>query len=110
MTPETTIESLRNLTSDIPPSSPWPEVSEKGIQIPVRDGTTNLARIYSPLAASDGQLEGKPLLVMIFGGGWCQGKIEYEEINCRSWAKNLGGKAVAISYRYVVKEAIEVND
>jgi acetyl esterase/lipase len=98
VTSETTPETIRAMGQNRPKAEPWPEVVEKDIQIPVRDGTFNIARVYSPAAASD---EGKPLLVMAFGGGYVVGSFHSEARNCRSWAKNHGGVAVSISYRYV---------
>ncbi|CZR62791.1 related to Putative sterigmatocystin biosynthesis lipase/esterase STCI [Phialocephala subalpina] len=94
--PDTTLESLRALEANRPPSEPWPEVLEHDIQIPVRDGTSNRARVYSPANPTS---EGKALLVLAFGGGFVMGKLEGEERNCRTWVKNFGGVAVSISYR-----------
>jgi acetyl esterase/lipase len=79
-----------------PPSELWPDVLENGIHIPMGDGTSNRARIYSPQNALSG---GSPLLVMAYGGGWITGKLEQEETNCRAWTKIFGGVAVSIDYR-----------
>lgn len=69
---------------------------EHDIQIPVRDGTSNRAKVYSPAKTTS---ERKALLVFAFGGGFVMGKLEDEERNCRTWVKNFGGVAVSISYR-----------
>lgn len=90
----TTIQDLR--PGPKPPSELWPGVAEKDTKIPMRDGFTNRARIYTPQEETVG---GKPLLVMIHGGGYCLGSLEMEETNCRSWVKNFGGVAVGIEHR-----------
>ena len=99
MTPTTTLESIRGLGAGRPPSALWPEVLEGDIQIPVRDGTSNGARVYSPAVSNE---EGKPLLVFVYGGGYTVGCITSEEINARNWVKRFRGVAVSISYRYVL--------
>lgn len=103
MTPETTPESMRAMGQGRPKSALVPGVTEKDIQIPVRDGASNPARVYSPEGASGA---GKPLLVMAFGGGYVLGNLESEETNCRKWVTNHGGIAVSISYRYEVLLAV----
>lgn len=87
---------LRAGTAKRAPSALWPEVLEKDIQIPVRDGTSNRARVYSP---SSPMSAGKPLAVFAFGGGYVMGGLESEETNCRTWVKKCGGVAVSIGYR-----------
>jgi acetyl esterase/lipase len=81
-----------------PPSALWPEVVEKDIHIPMRDGVSNRARVYSP---SETTTSRKPLAVFAFGGGYVSGSLEAEETNCRTWAKKFGGVAVSIGYRYI---------
>jgi acetyl esterase/lipase len=88
---------LRAFGSNRPPTSLWPEVLEKDIKIPVRDGTSNRARVYSPSAAN---MNEKPLAIFAFGGGYVTGSLETEEENCRTWVKKFGGVAVSIGYRY----------
>jgi len=90
------VESLRAMSSTRAPSEKWAGVHEKDIKITVRDGFVHRARVYNP---SENSTEGKPLLVMIFGGGWVLGKLEQEETNCRSWVKRYGGVAVAVEHR-----------
>jgi acetyl esterase/lipase len=87
---------LRAGTGQRAPSALWPEVLEKDIQIPVRDGTSNRARVYSP---SNSTNAGKALAVFAFGGGYVMGSLESEAANCRTWAKKFGGVAVSIGYR-----------
>ena len=84
------------MSSTRAPSERWTGVDEKDIKITMRDEFVNRARVYSPSGES---LEGKPLLVMIFGGGWVLGKLEQEETNCRSWVRKYGGIAVGVEHR-----------
>jgi acetyl esterase/lipase len=78
MKPSITIQDIRK-SFDKPPSEVWPEVSEKDLQLPMRDGFLNRGRVYSPSSGATGG----PLLVMSHGGGYCLGKLEMEEVNCR---------------------------
>lgn len=96
MTPGvTTLEMMRAAGANRPPSEVWPEVRERDIGLPMRDGATNRARVYSSATPA----ESKPLLIFAFGGAYITGSLESEEAYCRSWAKNFGGVAVNISYR-----------
>jgi acetyl esterase/lipase len=97
VTPNTSVQSLRVLSSGRTPSQPWPNVIEKDLQIPTRDGFHNRARSYAPRNAKPG---GLPLLVFVYGGSWLMGSLEQEEINCRAWASHLGGVAVSLSHRH----------
>lgn len=96
LTATTTVQDLRAAARAKKPSELWPEVSEKDIQIPTRDGFLNRARIYAPHEDTAG---GKPLLVMQHGGGFCVGNLEAEEDSCRYWVKALGGVAVSLEHR-----------
>lgn len=71
-------------------------MNEEDIDIAVRGGHISRARVFSQSETSP---EGKPLLVMLFGGGWVVGSLEQQEDNCRSWVKSHGGVAVAIEHR-----------
>jgi acetyl esterase/lipase len=101
VSPTTTLESMRALSASRPPSALWPEVLENDIQIPVRDGTWNAARVYSP-SISKQESKGRALFVFIYGGGYVVGSITSEETNARNWVKRFGGVAINISYRYVL--------
>lgn len=81
-----------------PTSEKPPDVLEKDMKIPMRDGFENRIRVYSPAEASATE---RPLLVMVHGGGYCIGSLEQEEINCRTWARKFGGVAVSIDHRFV---------
>jgi acetyl esterase/lipase len=101
VTPTTTLESMRALGASRPPSALWPEVLENDIQVPVRDGTWNAARVYSP-SISKPERNGRALFVFIYGGGYVVGSIASEETNARNWVKRFGGVAISISYRCVL--------
>ena len=101
VSPTTSLESMRALGASRPPSALWPEVLENDIQIPVRDGTWNAARVYSP-SISKQESKGRALFVFIYGGGYVVGSITSEETNARNWVKRFGGVAISISYRYVL--------
>jgi acetyl esterase/lipase len=101
VTPTTTLESMRALGANRPPSALWPEVLENDIQVPVRDGTWNAARVYTPSNSKLGRKR-RALFVFIYGGGYVVGSITSEETNARNWVKRFGGVAISISYRYVL--------
>lgn len=65
---------------------------------------TNLARVYLALAKDGNENEkkgeGKPLLLMAFGGGDVLGTVKSEETVCRNWIKECGGVGVSVGYRY----------
>ncbi|KAE9362699.1 alpha/beta-hydrolase [Stipitochalara longipes BDJ] len=92
----TTLETARAGFAKRQQTAPWPGVHEKDIQIPMRDGTTIRACVYSP---SEPGTTKKPLAIFAFGGGFVLGSLETEEANCRTWAKRYGGVAVSIGYR-----------
>jgi acetyl esterase/lipase len=91
----TTVESLRAFGDRSPPSEKWPGVLERDIMVKMRDGYENCIRSYVP---ENAPVKG-PLLVMVFGGGFCIGKLENVEKDCRNWVKTHGGSAVSISHR-----------
>lgn len=45
---------------------------------------------------------GRPLFVAYHEGGWTLGGLEDEEMDCRMFAREFGGVAVNVEYRYVV--------
>lgn len=61
----------------------------------MRDGHQNRIRSYAP----EENLVKGPLLVMIHGGGFCVGRLEHEEDNCRRWVKSHGGIAISVGHR-----------
>jgi acetyl esterase/lipase len=92
---------MRALGASRPPSALWPEVLENDIQIPVRDGTWNAARVYSP-SISKQESKGRALFVFVHGGGYVVGSITSEETNARNWVKRFGGVAISVTYRYLL--------
>ncbi|KAF2837914.1 alpha/beta-hydrolase [Patellaria atrata CBS 101060] len=89
---------LANLRQYLPYPGPIPEVSERDIQIPTRDGTQITLRIYTP-DASRVPTTGSPLYVAYHEGGWCFGDLTDEELNCRTFAKEFGAVCVNVEYR-----------
>lgn len=79
---------------------PIPEVSERDAKILMRDGKDITIRIYTP----DKSLvppEGSPLYVAYHEGGFQFGDLTDEELNCRSFSKELGCVCVNVDYRCV---------
>jgi acetyl esterase len=95
VTETTTIDSLRAMRSSQPQSEKWPGIEETDIMVKMRDGHENRIRSYIP---REGSVKG-PLLVMIHGGGFCAGRLEHVEEDCRKWVRNHGGSAVSVSHR-----------
>lgn len=67
-------------------------------QIPVRDGSEILVRIYSPKSIKD-DADARALCVMLHGGGFCFGGLENEDITCRRLSESLGIIVVNVDYR-----------
>jgi acetyl esterase/lipase len=84
-----------------PKPEKWPGVDEKDISITVRDGHVSRARVYSPTKSGT---EGRPLLVMLYGGAWVLGSLEQQEENCRHWVKRHGGVGISIEHRWVCSD------
>jgi acetyl esterase/lipase len=61
----------------------------------MRDNTTIIARIYSPMTNPP---EGSPGLVIWHGGGFCLGDLDSEVALCWRWTA-MGGVAVNVAYR-----------
>ncbi|KAJ5010955.1 AB hydrolase superfamily protein [Colletotrichum sp. SAR 10_99] len=82
---------LRYLPGPIPE-----QVREQDRKIKVRDGHEITIRIYTPVKAP---AEGSPLIVMYHEGGWSQGDLTDEEVNCRLFSRDLGAVCVNVEYR-----------
>lgn len=67
---------------------PIAEVAEQDRKIPVRDGSEITIRVYKLVAKEEG---GSPLIVMFHEGAWGMGDLSDEEVNCRLFARDLGG-------------------
>jgi acetyl esterase/lipase len=72
----------------------WTGVSKSEIQIPVRDGSSIRAVVYSPSNVSPG-----PLLIYFHGGGWTFGWPEAWESGFEVLTKQMGITCVGVAYR-----------
>lgn len=68
---------------------------EEDRTIPVRDGeiTVRIYRLRSSFS------EGRPVLVMSHGGGWCLGGLDTETFLCRLFCSSLDLVVVSAEYR-----------
>lgn len=66
------------------------------ISIPLRDGTTTIARLHRSKQAAAGPA---PLAVIIHGGGYITGDRFDESWTCRILVEEIGAVALAIQYR-----------
>ncbi|EHL01750.1 alpha/beta-Hydrolase [Glarea lozoyensis ATCC 20868] len=79
---------------------PIPEVLERDLRIPVRNGAEITIRIYTPVNTKPGgEDESRPLIVMFHEGGWGMGDLSDEEVNCRLFSRDLGAVCVNVEYR-----------
>lgn len=87
------------------PTSPY---RTKDIQIPVRDGSSVPARVYTPRRPS---LRGCPCVYVCHGGGYVVGEIDSQESFCEL-VVSLGAVAVDVIYRHAPEYPfpIPVND
>lgn len=67
------------------------------LQIPARDGQALSARLWSPVAASEGPAV--PALVYFHGGGFTVGSSATHEVLCRVLAALSGCAVVSVDYR-----------
>lgn len=78
-----------------PPSG----VKQRETRFRAEDGTNLKAMIYEPASPSVAA-RGRPLVVLIHGGGFCVGVPENEEITARNLVQAYGVVAVSIDYRH----------
>uniref|UniRef100_A0A8H7K6Z7 Alpha/beta hydrolase fold-3 domain-containing protein n=1 Tax=Bionectria ochroleuca TaxID=29856 RepID=A0A8H7K6Z7_BIOOC len=86
------------------------EISEKEIKIPVRDGARVRALVYSPQDVNPD--DGRPLVVLIHGGGFILGSAEMEMPTCVAAVREYGCVAVSLEHRLSpeVKFPVAYND
>ncbi|KAK6383095.1 hypothetical protein LTS17_003765 [Exophiala oligosperma] len=77
-----------------------PPVGVKQVETTFRadDGTYLRTKIYQPADLLSDQ--GRPLIVLIHGGGFCIGVPENEEITARNVVQTHGAIAISIDYRH----------
>ncbi|KAH7235416.1 Alpha/Beta hydrolase protein [Fusarium tricinctum] len=73
------------------------QVTEKEIYIPVRDGSKVRALIYSPVDAKPE--DGRPLVVLIHGGGFILGNAEMEAPTCVAAVQRFGCVSISLEHR-----------
>lgn len=71
------------------------DVVAEEISIPVRDATVARALVFKPKQADDG----RPLIILIHGGGFLFGTPEMEASGCISATKSYGCITISLSYR-----------
>ena len=87
------LAKLRHL---YPIPGPVPEVAESEHHVSVRDGSSRLVKIYTPVVRP---AKGSPLIVMIHEGGWCMGDLTDEDQDCRMFTRDLGAVCINVDYR-----------
>lgn len=79
-----------------------PEVKERDVWVPVRDGEKVRVRVYEPAGGDDKGGEGtggRPLILMFHEGGFVFGDLTDEEMNCRLFVRELGVVCGNVEYR-----------
>lgn len=87
------VDAFLSQRSSFTPSPETP--TEQIIQIPMRDGHLNPARVYHPPNTTSTT----PLVVLIHGGGYCFGNNEQQSLSARAASRLYAATAVAISHR-----------
>jgi acetyl esterase len=105
VTAETTIASLRALGQQAPVAEKWAGVAEDNISVLMRDGYENRVRRY---ISEDGGEPAGPLLIMIHGGGFCVGRLEQVEEECRKWVQRHKGVAFSLDHRFAPEHKFPV--
>jgi acetyl esterase/lipase len=75
---------------------PAHDILETEVTIPMRDGYQAAAKVRKPKATS---VNGCPLIILAFGGGWIAGDNEQMAIEARALVRSFSAVVVNISYR-----------
>ncbi|OIW26347.1 alpha/beta-hydrolase [Coniochaeta ligniaria NRRL 30616] len=99
------VSSIKRSSMPKPSSRPY---RTKDIQIPVRDGSSIPARVYTPRRPS---ARGCPCMYVCHGGAYVIGEIDSEEPLCELFV-SLGGIVVDVIYRHAPEHPfpVPVND
>lgn len=89
------IASARKALSEGPPTD-LTGVKKSEIQIPVRDGSSIRALLYTP---QEKTAAGCPLALTFHGGGWSIGTAEFEDFTSLLLVRRCGVVVVSIDYR-----------
>ena len=79
--------------ASLPPAH---DIVETEIAVPMRDGYQAIARVRKPDSVST---EGRPLIVLAFGGGWIAGDNKQMVAEARALVRAFSAVVVNISYR-----------
>lgn len=77
----------------------WPldsSLEEFDVEVPMRDGFTHNATVVRPKTKSN---KGRPLIVLIHGGGFCAGSTKLLACPARNFAKAFDAVVVSCTYR-----------
>ena len=99
------ISSVKRGSMPKPSARPY---KMKDIEVPVRDGSSVPARVYTPRRPST---RGCPCMYVCHGGAYVLGQMDTEEWLCELFV-SLGGIAVDVIYRHAPENPfpIPVND
>ncbi|KAM6508347.1 hypothetical protein FALCPG4_018220 [Fusarium falciforme] len=97
------IQTLRRLTEGLKTKArealggPPAELTERDIEIPVRDGSSILAYVYAP--SKETSTDALPILIFFHGGGFCIGSRHDDLESNRTIASKAGIIVVSVEYR-----------
>ena len=93
---EMEVPAVRQMYLDMRPPTIGAAVARvEDRRIPIDDGATIGARVYTP-EGGDGPF---PCVVYLHGGGWVIGDLETHDHLCRALAKGAGAVVVSVDYR-----------
>jgi acetyl esterase/lipase len=84
-----------NVNATLPPAH---DILETEIVVPMRDGYQAVAKIRKPRESAS-PANGRPLIVIAFGGGWIAGDNEQMALEARALVRCFSAVVVNISYR-----------
>lgn len=100
------VEALRSVTDGLKAKArealggPPPNLTERDIEIPVRDGRSILAYVYAP---KDTVTDALPILLFFHGGGFCIGSRHDDLESNRTIATEAGIIIVSLEYSLAPK-------
>jgi acetyl esterase/lipase len=98
-TKDTDIYAVRSLFVKLAAAdTPLPHVLERDHVVKVRDGTEITVRVYHSRNDEESR-GGRPVMLVIHGGGFCVGGLESGARLSRFFAERMGGIAVNVEYR-----------
>lgn len=76
-------------------SLPNHDYQEQDQMIPVRNGEVKI-RVYRPRSSFS---QGRPVMIMSHGGGWCLGGLDTEVLICQLYCRSLDLVVIDVDYR-----------